>query len=187
MFVLRPLFLRSLFLRSVVALGIALAAVGVHAETLYVAPERQRSLVGSGRRAPIATRSDGPLASLDGAREALRRLRAGGRGQGPIHVVVAGRRLLADDPLVLTPEDGGTPGAPVVYEAAPNAHPVFRAGRRLFGFRRGADGLWTAHLPDVAAGKGYFEQLWVNGRRAARARHAGAVVSVHARQSGVWH
>ena len=30
--------------------------------------------------------------------------------------------------------------------------------------------MWTARIPEVAAGSWYFEQLWVNGRRATRAR-----------------
>lgn len=137
-----------------------LLAVGAHAETLYVAPGGSDH--GSGR-------ADRPLASLAGARDALRRLRAGGGGRGPVHVVVAGGAYSLTAPFVLTPDDGGTPDAPVVYEAAPQARPVFSAGRTITGFHRRADGLWATCLPDVAAGRWYFEQLWVNGRRAARA------------------
>jgi hypothetical protein len=35
--------------------------------------------------------------------------------------------------------------------------------------RRGANGVWTAKIPEVAAGNWHFEQLWVNGYRAVRA------------------
>jgi hypothetical protein len=31
--------------------------------------------------------------------------------------------------------------------------------------------LWAADIPEVRDGKGYFRELWVNGRRATRARH----------------
>jgi hypothetical protein len=48
---------------------------------------------------------------------------------------------------------------------------VFTGGRRVTGFKTTADGLWTTTLTDVAAEKWYFEQLWVNDRRAQRARH----------------
>jgi hypothetical protein len=62
--------------------------------------------------------------------------------------------------------------APVRYEAAPGARPVFSGGRVITGFRpaQNEDGLWVAKVPDVAAGTWYFEQLFVNGRRAVRAR-----------------
>ena len=147
---------------------LVLSTVSAHAETLYVSPGGSDHWAGRTAH-PNAGRSDGPLASPAGARDALRRVRAGGGGRGPVHVVIAGGAYPLASPLVLTPDDGGTADAPVVYEAAPNARPVFNGGRRVTGFRRGADGLWTAHLPDVAAGQWYFEQLWVNGRRAARA------------------
>ena len=138
--------------RLLLVLILLLAAVGARAETLYVAPGGSDHW--SGRTAhPNVGRSDGPLASLAGARDALRRLRALGGGRGPIYVVIAGGAYTLPNPLILTPEDGGTPKAPVVYEAAPNARPVFGAGRRIAGFRRGADGLWTVHLPDVSSGK----------------------------------
>ena len=158
----------SRFLSLPLVLLLTLAAACARAETLYVAPGGSDHWSGKAARANL-THSDGPLASLAGARDALRHLRANGGGRGPIHVVIAGGAYSLPAPLVLTPDDGGTPAGPVVYEAAPNAHPVFSAGRRVTGFRRGANGLWTAHIPDVAAGKWYFEQLWVNGHRAARA------------------
>ncbi len=74
------------------------------------------------------------------------------------------------EPLVLTPDDSGSATCPISYEAAPNAAPRLTGGRPITGFTRAADGVWTAQVPDVAAGRWYFEQLWVNGRRAVRAR-----------------
>lgn len=71
---------------------------------------------------------------------------------------------------MFTPEDSGTPDAPIVFEAAPGAKPVIHGGRGIANFTKRPDGLWTARVPEVAAGKWYFEQLWVNGRRAVRAR-----------------
>ncbi|MBE0540045.1 MAG: right-handed parallel beta-helix repeat-containing protein, partial [Verrucomicrobia bacterium] len=84
--------------------------------------------------------------------------------------VVAAGRYAVTGPLVLSPEDGGTAEAQVRYEAAPGARPVFSGGRTITGFRPAKDGLWVAKVPDVAAGTWYFEQLFVNGRRAVRAR-----------------
>jgi len=109
-----------------------------------------------------------PVASLIGARDAVRRLRADGK-TGPVRVVVADGTYRIAEPLVLTPDDGGSAEVPVRYEAAPGAKPVFSGGRRITGFQRGENGLWVADVPGVAAGQWYFEQLWVGGRRAQRA------------------
>ncbi len=112
---------------------------------------------------------DQPVASLTGARDALRRLRAGGM-TGPARVVVADGTYRFTQPLVLTPEDGGTEAAPVRYEAAPGARPVFSGGRVIGGFKANRDGSWSTRVPEVAAGAWYFEQLFVDGRRATRSR-----------------
>jgi hypothetical protein len=66
------------------------------------------------------------------------------------------------------PEDSHT-----CYAAKPGATPVLDGGETLTGWRVGErEGRveWTLDLPDVAAGHWYFRSLFVNGRRAPRAR-----------------
>jgi len=126
---------------------------------IHVAPTGKDASDGSPAR---------PVGSLIGARDAVRRLRAAGEA-GPVRVVVADGTYRFAEPLVLTPEDGGTAETPVRYEAAPGAKPVFSGGRKITGFRAGENGLWVADVPGVAAGQWYFEQLWAGGRRAQRA------------------
>lgn len=99
----------------------------------------------------------------------MRAMHTGG-ARGPIHVVIAGGHYSLPEPLALTAEDSGAPDAPTIYEAAPGQSPVFSAGRVLTGFRPAGGGVWTAQVPNGGVGKWFFEQLWVNGRRAARAR-----------------
>jgi hypothetical protein len=74
-----------------------------------------------------------------------------------------------DSPVVLTPEDSG-----LVLAAYPGARPVLSGGRPIAGWKevtvRGKK-LWAADIPSVRDGKWYFRELWVNGRRATRARH----------------
>ncbi len=103
-------------------------------------------------------------------RDAVRRLKVQGLLAEAVRIVVADGTYELAEPLVLTPDDSGTPTCPISYEAAPGAKPCFSGGRPITGFKKGEDGVWTAHLPEVAAGNWYFEQLWVNGRRAVRAR-----------------
>lgn len=137
--------------------------------TLHMAPDGDDRW--SGRLArPNQNRSNGPLASLAGARDAVRGLRAERPRAEGIRVSVADGVYHLREPVEFTPIDSGTEEGPVVYEAAPGARPVFSGGRAIHGFEPGPEGLWTAEIPEVRAGEWYFEQLWVNGRRATRAR-----------------
>jgi len=135
----------------------------------YVAPNGDEAWSGRLER-PNADETDGPLASLKGARDAIRRLKAQGAPTTPVRVIVADGTYALTEPIVFTPEDSGTAKSSITYEAAPGARPVFTGGRRITGFKPGNDGIWSVHIPEVAAGKWRFEQLFVNGRRAVRAR-----------------
>lgn len=127
-------------------------------------------LVEAASAAVIHVTPNGPIGTLTAARDAVRQLKEQGPLAEPVRVVVAGGIYELREPLVLTPADSGTEKTPIRYEAAPGAAPVFTGGRVIKGFTRGADGVWTARIPEVAAGAWYFEQLWVDGKRATRAR-----------------
>ena len=155
--------------------GIVLAAVVLlfnplcEAVTLHVAPAGRDNWPGTLER-PNADGTDGPLASLQGARDVIRKLKSRGPLSEPVRVLVHGGVYHVTEPVTFGPQDSGTESCPVVYEAAAGETPVFHGGKTIQGFKVGQDGLWQATLPDVAAGKWYFEQLYVNGRRAIRAR-----------------
>ncbi len=136
---------------------------------LYVAPNGKDQW--SGRLpAPNAAGTDGPLTTLTGARDAIRRARAAAGGAlGPVTVRVRGGRYELETPLVFEPQDSGTADAPVVFEAYGNERPVFSGGRVITGFRPHGP-RWEAEIPEVKAGRWYFRQLWVNGQRRTRAR-----------------
>ncbi len=142
----------------------------VNGETFYVAPDGKDAW--SGRLAePNAEATDGPLATLNGARNAVRNLKRSGPLKEPVRILVADGVYPIREPLRLTPDDSGTATCPVVYEAADGATPWFHGGREISGFAQDENGIWKVRIPDVAEGKWMFEQLWVNGRRATRARH----------------
>jgi hypothetical protein len=145
------------------------AALPAPALELHVAPDGNDAWSGKLVRLDSA-RDDGPLASLTGARDVIRKLKQQGQLSEPVKVVVADGRYDMVAPLELDPEDTGTATAPISYEAAPDAHPVFSGGKIIRGWQPGTNGVWRTQLPKVAAGHWYFEQLWVNGRRAVRAR-----------------
>jgi len=139
---------------AVLGLSPSCTSNSASATTLYVSPQ-------------------GPLRSIEAARDAVRDLKAHLKLSGPVHVVIESGVYAVSQKIVFTPEDSGTSAAPIIYEAAPGAHPVFTGGRIVSGFTPAGPDLWQANLPDVKAGQWYFEQLWVNGRRATRARAPG--------------
>ncbi len=140
----------------------------LHAVTFHVATDGNDAW--SGRQArPNAQKSDGPLATLAGARNAIRRLKAQGPLAEPVQVLVAAGVYPLKETLVFEPQDSGTATTPIVYRAAEGARPVLSGGRAITGFKRGEGSLWVAEIPDAVGGKWQFRQLFVNGRRACRA------------------
>ncbi|MBT4818743.1 MAG: right-handed parallel beta-helix repeat-containing protein [Lentisphaerae bacterium] len=146
-----------------VALGSVLSGT-----TLYVAPGGRDSWSGTVATATGNGR-DGPLATLQGARDAVRRLKQRGPLTKPVSVLFREGIYPVPEPVVFEPLDSGTAAFPITYAAFPGEKPVFSGGRRLSGFRV-LDGVWRLKLPGVAAGDWFFRSLFVNGRRAIRAR-----------------
>ncbi len=107
-----------------------------------------------------------PLATIEAAQQAARRL-AARKEAAAIRVLIHQGTYFLSRPLVFTPED--TPnGLEVAYMAAEGERVVVSGGRRITGWRRGKGALWTAPVPRA---DWRFRNLWVNGRRATRARH----------------
>lgn len=91
---------------------------------------------------------------------------------GPVRVELCGGRHSVAEPLVLTAEDSGEDGAPVVYTSAPGSVAVLDGGYAVTGWVANAStGIWRAPIPSGLQTR----QMWVNERRAVRARSAGPV------------
>jgi hypothetical protein len=139
----------------------------------YVSPSGRDAWSGTCPE-PLPDASDGPFATLARAQKAARKLRAA--ADRPVTVLVRGGDYPLSKPITFTRADSGTAEAPVTYAAYGDERPVFSGGRAIGGraiggWTEGKDGLWTADIPDVKAGQWAFNQLFVNGRRAIRARH----------------
>ena len=144
----------------VVSCAWLLAAGGLRAADFTVAP--------AGNDAGPGTAAE-PFATPDRARRAVRDLkREQPARKQPVVVRLRGGTYHLQQTLTFTPEDSGTPGAPVVYEAAPGEEPVLSAGQPVTGWTRTADGRWQARLPGAAAGGWVFSQLYVNDQRRFR-------------------
>ena len=132
---------RNAFGVCVLAAGLAMGAAG--AVDLVLAPDGE-----------VRT----PAAALARARA----LRASGAVTGrPVEIQVAPGRYHLSEPLTFTAADSA-----VRFRGASPRAAALDGGRALAPFTAGADGVWETAVPDGLV----FDQLWVGGRRAVRAR-----------------
>lgn len=93
------------------------------------------------------------------------RVRTLERGHGPagVHVELLGGTYRLGTTWKFGAQDSGTPGHPVVWEAAPGAHPVISGATRVSGWQQvGRTGVWSAHVPSGSTTR----QLYVDGKEA---------------------
>jgi hypothetical protein len=113
---------------------------------------------------PDLAKSDGPFATLERARDAVREIK---RAKGPltagIEIEVRGGRYELTRPLALTAEDSGTPEAPVVYRARAGETASLSGGRRVTAWTAVSDPAVLARLDPVARGKLYQADLRAQG------------------------
>ncbi|MEJ1973792.1 MAG: hypothetical protein WDM96_15425 [Lacunisphaera sp.] len=143
-----------------------LLSVRMQALELYISPEGNDSWSGTLSK-PNGTKTDGPLATLAGARDALRKQ---DHRREAVDVIVAEGNYEMTKTLELTPADSGSADFPVTYRAAEDARPVFSGGRVIKGWKQESEGLWSPNCRTLPPGRWTFEQLWVDGNRATRAR-----------------
>jgi hypothetical protein len=154
-------------------LGLALASACLAApaaraaETVYVSPAGRDTW--SGRLPePSPDGRDGPFATLERARDAVRALPAEARVKDGVTVRLRGGRYRVASAFVLGPEDSGA----VTYAAQPGEVPVIDGGTRVTGFRverRNGRTLWVAGVGDLMREGRPFRQLFVGGQRRPRA------------------
>ena len=120
--------------------------------TLYVSPQGKDTWSGTSL-APNAARTDGPLATLDGARDAVRRLRKSGKMPvGGVTVEFQRGRYEQTATCAFTAEDSGTVASPTVYRAASGVEVRISGGVRLRPMKPLADTSILERLSDGARG-----------------------------------
>ncbi len=142
---------------SLLLLLLPLPVLSLHAAIIQVEVDGRDDGDGS-RRRPFRS----PVAGL----RAARALKAA-RPSEPVVLEFGRGRHELEEPLHLTPEDSG-----LTLRARVPGSAVLSGGVRLRGWQRDPTrpGLWTTTIPEVANGQWYFHELFVDGRRAQRAR-----------------
>jgi len=101
-----------------------------------------------------AAKTDGPFATLERARDEIRKAkRAGGFPEGGATVTVSSGIYERQRPFELTAEDSGTQAAPIVYCAKPGQTARLLGGRVVTGFAPVTDPAILKRLAEPARGK----------------------------------
>ncbi|WP_246860257.1 right-handed parallel beta-helix repeat-containing protein [Olivibacter sp. LS-1] len=148
---------------------------GVSGAEIWVSPKGKDTYSGS---------IDSPLASISAA---LRKAREWRRLQakevsGGIDIILQDGTYTLHEAIFIRPEDAGTADSPTHIKASANAHPIISGGislphgwkkvnRRIEGLPAAAQGkVWEIEAPLMGDQVLDFRQLWVNNRKAKRAK-----------------
>jgi len=143
---------RNLF-RLLLALGtlLSLGEAGSAATDFYVSASGNDGW--SGRQASPDGHGGGPFATLEAARDTVRRLKAStGLPEGGVTIWIAPGTYSLDKGLVLTTEDSGEPAKPVVYRATSQGQARIMGGRIVTDWQAVTDATLLARLEPAARG-----------------------------------
>jgi hypothetical protein len=165
-----------LMIAFALAIGNAAVAAGMTAD-FYVSPEGSDSWSG-GLSGPDTQGSDGPFATLERARDAVRGLKESKKDD--IVVLVREGTYHLDKTVVFGLEDSGEGDATVTYAAYPSETPVFTSGLVIEDWKRAVGEL--PGLPVAASGKvwvadvpGRFHTLYDSDGMLPRAQSSGFI------------
>jgi hypothetical protein len=163
-----------------------LAACNTKETVLYVAPDGNDAWSGSLEQAN-SDGSNGPLATLEGARIAVRKMIDEGLN-GPVSVLIREGEYELSETVVYAVDDAGTASFPNTYKAYPGEQPVFTGGKKLTnwepsaydpeGLPEAASGkLYTASIPEDLKGRWQITTLYDGNRLLSRSRSGRLEVS----------
>ena len=74
------------------------------------------------------------------------------------------------EPLIFEPLKSADKNATLVFKAEKNSKPVISGGVQITGWEKNSEGFWEAHLPEKLKESTDFRELFIDGKRATRAR-----------------
>ena len=124
-----------------------------------------------------------PKATLTGALRQARELRRlkDELVKGGIHIYMQGGTYSLYEPVFIRPEDSGTKESPTVIQPVKDEKVVISGGVSLSGWQKAGNvnglpaaakgKIWVTEVPDFNGRTADFRQLWINGKKAVRARN----------------
>lgn len=135
---------------------------GLFAMEIWISPDGSDRNKGSVEY-PLQTLQE----ALQRARE-MRRVEMPGIEDG-INIILKEGTYYVYEPIRLRPEDSGTAESPTTISADEGAKVTISGGMLVGGWKQSGR-YWIADVPDYNGRSLDFRQLWVNGRKAIRAR-----------------
>jgi parallel beta-helix repeat protein len=112
-----------------------------------------------------------PFATLEKARDEIRELKQEGQFNQPINVYVRQGIYELNQTFVLNSQDPGTSDKPITYQAYPNEKVIISGGKKLdLNWEPYNNGIYVADVSSFISKYGNFNSLFVNEKRAIRAR-----------------
>lgn len=156
------------------AIALLCGHADLYAADIYVSMKGSDSNAGT-RGQPVASLAN----ALRKARE-LRRLNDPSIKDG-INIIIEGGFYQLNEPVVIRPEDSGTAASPTLITKPAGAEVVLSGGISVTGWKKVTkelsgiqnsikDKLWVADIPNLVNSNLEFRQLWVDGKKAIRAR-----------------
>lgn len=152
-------------LTSLLCLLLAAEVSAVTKAEFFVATNGSDSWSGK-LAAPNKSGTDGPFATIEKARDAIRSLEDP-KAQATVHIRKG--TYFLNDTFVLGPQDT----RPTTYKAYKGERATISGGRPITGFEPvevNGRKMLAADIPEVKSGQWYFTQLFVNDRRRPRTR-----------------
>ena len=133
---------------SLLLLLVTPSALNAQSADFYVAPNGSDQWSGTSAN-PDEVKSEGPFATLQRARDAVRNLKK--TKSEDIVVLIRGGTYQLDETVVFGLQDSPKDDATITYAAWPGETPVFSAGKEIKGWVKAADDVLG--LPEKARGK----------------------------------
>ena len=121
----------------------------------------------------ISAQTDGPFATLQRARDAIRKARAAG-DLTPQTVQVRAGTYFLKEAFRLEAQDSGSPGAPVIWRAYKDEKPVISGAMKIQGWTPWKGEVLQAPLGEASKLKGGVRQVLLGGKRQTLARYPNA-------------
>ncbi len=111
-----------------------------------------------------------PFATIPRARDAVRELVAQGLKEN-VKVYIQEGTYRLTEPIIFDIRDSGTKEHRIDYTTLLGGKVIISGGKIISGWHLSADGKWRTSLTNDQKASGNLRELFVNGRRAIRARH----------------
>ena len=111
-----------------------------------------------------------PFATIERAKEVVRSILNSGQ-RADITEYIDGGVYQVGEPIIFKPEDSGKDDFRVIYIAMEGEKPIISGGVQIKDWEQNEKGFWTAKVPLVNNRSWIFRELFIDGKRAWRARH----------------